>query len=704
MSLQFEQNNFFSVYIEKNVQNEQNNNSSSEFKRDDVMNRALNNIYPKYINKWIDSSLVLNCQNCNIKFGYFEGKHHCRSCGCVYCYKCCNKYIKIPDIIKKPKEENSYKQQLVNLCKHNNKNLVCKICYDKIKNLEEIDYFLNIAEFFDLETLYKVIKINKKWYNACIHYLSKFRDIQYKINTEYDDWEYNIMTYSKKMLIKHSVWKLHLIKCNLQMFYKKGKIENELYDDKNRNKNRKSCWNFMCSRKCCIDLDLFDFIDILKFVVQLNDKNNILWENEILKRYIINILHNICKISNDINYQIIKSMMPLFCSVMSLLLNESIDIIDINFVNNIFDEINIYDDFKESLCDEIRYLEKTVNELKTMGNINLYDIVKKYFKNINDEEIINMNNVIIKMMDDKKTELDIPILYPLNYGWKIIKVIKCVIMKSNSSPLLFDVVISNKKENRNVKFLVKKENTLRKEHLVSCIIKLLLIKLKCYEVANNKYNGMIPIYEIKMISKDVGIIEFVENSKTLREITDMGYTMQNYILEHNKNISIDIIKTRFINSLSISCCICYLLGLADRHTDNLMINNDGQIFNIDYSYILEIPKTNLFGSVNIKITNEMIDFLGGVKSNYYHNFKEKLVKNYDIMRLYKEIIIYYYELMNNENFLNFSMYREKLENKFMIGMKIDNVKFVLINEIETSSLSNTFNDTCHILGNIFRKK
>jgi hypothetical protein len=706
LSIQLESG--FSVFVDHNKfkkikKTQDETNASFSFQTDENMRSALNNIYPKYMQKWVDSSLILNCQSCDEKFGLFVGKHHCRACGCVFCNSCCYQYIQIPDFIKKPQKDNTYKQKIVDLCKHGRSpdSLVCKECHCKIKNLETITYNLNVAEFFDLKTLYNVLKVNKKWYNSCIHYLSKFRDIQYRISgSPYEQWEINIMNNCRNMLSNHSNWKIHLIKCNIQMYYDK-KIENFYkYDTKHNIKKKDSCWVLMCSRRCNLELDLLDYIEILKFVSILDTKKNIIWTDNNLRQSLIDILHDICFTTNDTNASIIKNVIPLLCSVLISLMDCCILEIDNDFVKKMLDEFLVYPESIFSLYDEVQYLRSLEN--KTMGTINLFDILKEYLKKdirTDEKKVLNMIQSIVDIVDKKKDTIKLPILYPLDYNWNIVKINDYTIMKSNSSPILFDVVIMNSSKNtKNVKFLIKKENTLRKEQIVSCVIYLLLFRLKQHEVTNNKYYDTIPTYQIKMLTINIGVIEFVENSITLREISDKGYTIQNYISEFNKNEILDVVKRRFMSSLAVSCCISYLLGLGDRHLDNIMINKRGQIFNIDYGYLLENPKTNILGAPNIKVTSDMIDFLGGTNSDYYKNFKAYLISVYDIMRLYKNIISDHYEIIGNEKYLDLEYFREKLESRFMTGLVPKNIEIILMNEIESSgSYSSTLNDYSHML-------
>jgi hypothetical protein len=717
----------FSVYID-NQNRKVENNSSKNFLSDDTFESGVNNIYPKYIDKWVDDTLILNCQKCDSSFSRpfytLSGKHHCRTCGCVFCSSCCHQYIKVPHFIKKPEMTNSYKQLIGNIYK-SDESLVCVDCYKKIKNLEKIVVNIIIVEWLDLKSLnnlklamkhakISVANFNKGWYNACIHYLSKFREIQYKSNNVlYTQWEYNIMKQSFKTLFQHSSWKIHLIKSEIQNSFEKNLATNDLFTNMSLSMQKKqTCWTLMCSRKCNLELDVLDYVEILKFVSILDINKNKFWENEYIKTFLLNILKNICHTANDINLIIIKNAIPLLCASLISLLNDFIENIDIDFVKRILDEFTIYPETMYYLYDEIQYLLSIHQKHDNgMGISNLSDILEKYLgKNIDlyRKKIKYMKEIMTNFVDDLN-EFDIvfPILYPLDYNWNIIKINNSTKMESNSCPIVLDVTIMNSlKESKNVKFLIKKESTLRKEQLVSCVISLLTFRLKQHEIIAGKFTESSPIYQIKMLTSDVGVIEYVENSKTLRQISMMNVTLQNYILEKNLNEITLETKTRFYKSLSTACCLSYLLGLGDRHLDNIMINTKGQIFNIDFGYLLENPKTNILGAPNIKVTTDMIDFLGGNKSEYYNKFKDYLIYIYDIMRMYKNIIVNYYEIIGDEKLINWTIFKDKLESRLMNGLVFRDIQIVFMNEIESSdkSFSGWFNDICHQLAVSMKKK
>jgi hypothetical protein len=193
----------FSIYIDKH----------SHSTSDDI-DKIL---YLKTNDKWVDSKIVIKCQNCDTIFSLMLRKHHCRSCGGVFCYKCCNKYIKIPtNLIRKPKEENTYKSFISktyrNLFNGNNQ-LVCNYCEKRIIQLVNVEHLIKICSHLDLKDLYSVLQVNKNYNIAAKYHIAKFRDIQYKsIENLYNNWDINFLWQMRDIIVTHSIWFNSLIK------------------------------------------------------------------------------------------------------------------------------------------------------------------------------------------------------------------------------------------------------------------------------------------------------------------------------------------------------------------------------------------------------------------------------------------------------------------------------------------------------------
>ena len=154
------------------------------------------------------------------------------------------------------------------------------------------------------------------------------------------------------------------------------------------------------------------------------------------------------------------------------------------------------------------------------------------------------------------------------------------------------------------KVIVKTGDDLRQDQLVSMMIRLMDNILK---------NGMLDLclrpYSIIAMSSSSGLVEFVEGSIPLSQILASN---SNSIMKYFHSVSpvrntvrngdSSAVKTpstssitssdiqpsviqRFVRSCAGYCVITYLLGVGDRHLDNIMLLPNGQFFHIDFGFI-----------------------------------------------------------------------------------------------------------------------
>lgn len=719
----------FSMYIEKNL-------SSSP--QSDYLMTNINKIYPKETKKWIDSNAVIKCKICSISFGLFVRKHHCRSCGLVYCGYCCKKYIQIPkNYINIPKEDSSYYQTITNMSKwlimgNSEESLVCDTCYCKIKNIStfknQIEFIEvispHIFKFLDISSLKNCLFLSKKCYNIGIHFLSKFREILYVYDTNpYTNWKKNILINSMDFLQGHSCWIQFIIKAHLQQYY-------EYYSDCADNTNCTNLINFtnllnyvkihqkthgclltMCSRKCGLDLDIVNFIDILKYTKKiekhsLENNKNITSDTLFFQVYdfLTELLGIILSNKNPINISISQLSI-------SLLLNTIEELVEYEFKKQLVCEILKFEYLVFPMYNEFFYLKHTIpldNIFNYSSKYTLYTILKKsleYNEFYSYEKMkFQMEKIatfVTGITNDLDNHIIYPIIYPLDPNYLITKITNKVKISSKTKPYQMDVELTDIHQGiiLNKKIIVKKDDDLRKESLIAKLISILQFKLYQHTI-KGKLNSFdqIPTYQISMVTSNIGIIEFVPDSVTLKKINNSGQTIQNYILDKNANEYIKDIKVRFAQSLAISSCLSYILGLGDRHLDNIMINYRGQIFHIDYGYLMDNPTTTILSEPKIKITSLMIDFLGGEKSNYYKLFKKYIVRVFDILRLHSDLVIEHYNMIGNEKFINWEIFKEKLECRFLNGVGSKDIQIILQNEIDVGlGYSSVITESCQNL-------
>ena len=131
-----------------------------------------------------------------------------------------------------------------------------------------------------------------------------------------------------------------------------------------------------------------------------------------------------------------------------------------------------------------------------------------------------------------------------------------------------------------------------------------------------EFPGRIPVvtYNVIPVDRDAGIMEFVPGAETFDKVIDGGKQNVNNWLADNAG---DGGLHRYLDSLCASTVISYLLGLGDRHNENVMLTPDGQFFHIDFGYVVgEDPKATL--APTLKLGKTMM--IGNQNGPHYKRF------------------------------------------------------------------------------------
>ncbi|TPR07990.1 putative integral membrane protein [Aspergillus niger] len=103
----------------------------------------------------------------------------------------------------------------------------------------------------------------------------------------------------------------------------------------------------------------------------------------------------------------------------------------------------------------------------------------------------------------------------------------------------------------------------------------------------------------------------------------------------------------YIKSCAGYCVITYLLGVGDRHLENLLLAPDGHFFHADFGFILgRDPKP--FAPM-MKLCKEMVEGMGGTTSPLYLQFKQYCFTAYTTLRKSANLILNLFSLMVDAN-------------------------------------------------------
>ena len=316
---------------------------------------------------------------------------------------------------------------------------------------------------------------------------------------------------------------------------------------------------------------------------------------------------------------------------------------------------------------------------------------KKIFEIINNEvsfkaELVKISTILSKISkaDNKKAELrniiDLTEKYniqekeyylPINPSLKVKGVItsKCTVFKSAKSPVKYDFKVTpdtksfnNNEDKEHISIMFKYGDDLRQDQLVLQMINYMDSLLKKIHL-----DYEFTIYKTLATSKSDGFVEFVPNSKTIYDIIRSKQMKDYFFYElSNKNeATLNKKLESYINSCAGYCVVTFLLGIGDRHLENLMIDKNGRLFHIDFGYILgRDPKPM---PPPIKLCKEMVECMGGKGSKNFLDFQQKCVNAYWVLRENARVIVNMFYLMIDSGIpeLNNIDNLKKLHEKFV---------------------------------------
>jgi len=209
-------------------------------------------------------------------------------------------------------------------------------------------------------------------------------------------------------------------------------------------------------------------------------------------------------------------------------------------------------------------------------------------------------------------------------------------------------------------------------------------------------------YRVIPTSTKGGFIEIVPDSETICRInSEMNFTILNFIMEHNGHQTVEEIRNRFLRSTAAYCVITYLLGIGDRHLDNIMITKTGALFHIDFGFILGYDPKPL--APQMRITPEMVDAIGGQNSVNYKKFKKLCAQIFNCLRRHANLFMNLLSLLpeasppidHRDTKFTMEQLEEEIINRFMPGYTYEEAELQLSVEMDKSQ-GNSMIDMFHV--------
>lgn len=198
-------------------------------------------------------------------------------------------------------------------------------------------------------------------------------------------------------------------------------------------------------------------------------------------------------------------------------------------------------------------------------------------------------------------------------------------------------------------------------------------------------------YRVLATSTRHGFVQYID-SLSLAEVRANEGSIQNFLRRHAPSpdspfgISPEVMDT-YVRSCAGYCVITYLLGVGDRHLDNLLLNKSGKLFHIDFGYILgRDPKP--MPPPPMKLTREMVEAMGGTSSDLYREFLNLSHTAFLHLRRHSNLILNLWSLMVDANVPDIALEPDKtvkkVQDKFRLDLSDEEAVHYIQNLIEIS--------------------
>ena len=621
-------------------------------------------LFPRTPATWIPDTRVHRCFSCNLDFSIMRRKHHCRSCGRIFCSNCSSHREIIPSYFKTYAPSHS---ETVSTPQR-----TCGKCAQQLKSASSVEWLIRILTHLPVSFVdfFKLRLLNHEWNSASNTLLSLYRGLQFKLSCQsYSSIECAFLKTHAQEFNGHIQWQLHL----LSSLKQNGKLEE--YKQK-KQKSSVPCKQLLCNELCCSSMSVND--------VLLLGITGCLTRDDIKAR----VIDTWKRFIPAVHLHMMPWWVHLSCRYEHLFQSGLIPIclerIDLTFSFWFECSLQSFSSRKRIELKKARQFfkknlnEKTAHELAVSSHFCsvLHTIIKTK---------TNTNMLFVNFFGDGNQPL-----LPWDPSKRVVSgTVKRRIL-SSSRPVLIELQFS---DNTNKEFLLKNEDV-RTDKLAMTI---------GYWIQTLTHIRVFT-YPVFPLSTTTGCVEMVTNTTTLYDLrTKQNISLLNYMMTHNPQLNVRELRQQIIHSCTGACLLGFTLGVGDRHLENILVRQDAALIHVDFGYILGDDPKHAY--TPMRITEGMIDAMGGRESETFRAFTLVSQQAYSIMRLhssfwYHLLVSEYYITENNTR--HWKRIRDHVLDRFVPGEWSEEAALQIESVIHTASQSSfgqTFSDLTHQMSN-----
>eukprot|EP00727_Mastigamoeba_balamuthi_P013498 m51a1_g8771 putative phosphatidylinositol- -diphosphate 3-kinase (1513) ;mRNA; r:160021-166529 len=232
---------------------------------------------------------------------------------------------------------------------------------------------------------------------------------------------------------------------------------------------------------------------------------------------------------------------------------------------------------------------------------------------------------------------------------------KCRVLDSARAPLWLSFVNADTTAKDPVNVLFKVDDDLRQD----------MLALQVLRIMNNKWldgnlDMELTLYKCVALGPGMGMVEIVPDCVTVgdvqKTIGGSGITsafkdkaLAEWLRKkHSDKASYESAVNSFMRSLAGYCVGTYLIGVGDRHNDNILLTKRGRVFHIDFGHILgnvEKWKGIRRERAPFVLTPEYVYVLGGREGAKFAEFVQLCCSAYAVTREHSSMFINLFAMM-----------------------------------------------------------
>ncbi|CAF3394201.1 unnamed protein product [Rotaria sp. Silwood1] len=353
--------------------------------------------------------------------------------------------------------------------------------------------------------------------------------------------------------------------------------------------------------------------------------------------------------------------------------------------NNSSSKDKAISDIYQAFVKRLSMTLKTVNEQTQQVRLSI-EAQKKFV-----DKLVELTNIVkrvqgsAKIKEDKLRSLLLagddspvkfnflnfdPIPLPLDPEVKIRRIIpdKIKIFKSAKLPFLF---VCETIDGGEYPFIFKNGDDLRQDQLILQII-MLMDRILRKENIDLKLTP----YKVLSTSLKYGFVQFID-SQPLRKVLERNRTIRQYLqtkapitnsddtTQNEIGIPHDVMDA-YVKSCAGYCVVTYLLGVGDRHLDNLLLRDSGQLFHIDFGFIMGRDPKPLPQAM--RVSKDMMEMLDDKR---FLDFLRHCFTAFIILRKHANVFANLFSLMLDANIPDIALERDKTVKKLLDKFRLD---------------------------------